>query len=310
MQQGNSCFRLFARKRMGDMITGLFKYMAFLSVLMLLGIPVVWGQEVCAHRGEHLTAPENTIPSIRSAIREGVRQVEIDVKTTRDGTEVLMHDWTVDRTTNGSGNVAELTFAEIRMLDAGSWFDISYENIRVPTLQEALAVIPDEVAVNVHVHGGVGTVVRTAEIIEGTGHLEHCFLTLGMDAYDEMAAARLAVPSIRICKGHPADSTVTREDTLIPADAFEQAGNLTGAEEINRTIDYVQLFGAYESPEQLAETVKALQGLGVTVNFCCANTADQIIPLIDAGVDYILTDEVKLCKEVLEMHGNGEGRLK
>lgn len=292
--------------KMSIVLTRQSVHLASLLIMLAFLVPEAYGQGVCAHRGEHLTAPENTIPAFRSAVKEGADQIEFDVKSTRDGFEVLMHDWTVDRTTDGSGKVSDLTFAELRMLDAGSWFDSDYENTRVPTLQEALAVIPLDISVNVHVHGGVDTVVRTAKIIEGTGHLSHCFLTLGMDAYDEMVAARLAVPSIKICRGHPADSTVTREDTLIPAEAFTQAGNLSGAEDINRTIDYFQLFGTYGSPAQLTDMVEALHGFGVTVNFCCANSEDQVVPLIEAGVDYILTDEVKLCLEVLAMHGNGE----
>src|SRR5690606_27481534 len=72
---------------------------------------------VAAHRGD-LTAPENTIPALEAAIASGADFVEVDVQLTADGVPVLMHDWTVDRTTDGSGYVWELDFKQIRALDA------------------------------------------------------------------------------------------------------------------------------------------------------------------------------------------------
>ena len=272
----------------------------FVLVFLLSNISVASAQGVCAHRGEHVKAPENTIPSIKSAVDAGVHQIEIDVKSTLDSVEVLMHDWTVDRTTDGSGKVSDLTFEEIRALDAGSWFSPEYRNTRVPTLQEALLVIPDDVSVNVHVHGGIDTVVRTAKIIEENGGIGHCFLTLGMDNFKEMAAARLAVPSIKLCKGHPADSTVVLDDTLIPDKFFMQADIETRGNDRYRTINYFQLFGSYESIDQLTGMVKKLHDYGVIVNYCCANSVEQVVPLIKADVDYILTDNIKMSLKALK----------
>jgi glycerophosphoryl diester phosphodiesterase len=85
---------------------------------------------VIAHRGEHVECPENTMPGIEKAISLGCDFVEIDVRTTKDGRFVLMHDSTVDRTTDGKGAVADLTFREIRSLRS--------KGARVPTLDEAL----------------------------------------------------------------------------------------------------------------------------------------------------------------------------
>jgi len=86
---------------------------------------------VIAHRGEHRNHPENTVVAYRSAVELGADFFEVDVRTTRDGQLVLMHDGRVDRTTNGHGEVANLTLAEIRRLDAG-------QGTQVPTLDEAL----------------------------------------------------------------------------------------------------------------------------------------------------------------------------
>jgi glycerophosphoryl diester phosphodiesterase len=93
---------------------------------------------VIGHRGGRALAPENTLAAFRNAIRLGVDYVEIDVRATRDGHLVIMHDQTVDRTTNGTGAVRDLDFATIRSLDAGSKFDPKYAGEKVPTLDEVL----------------------------------------------------------------------------------------------------------------------------------------------------------------------------
>lgn len=91
-----------------------------------------------AHRGDSSRAPENTLPAFRKALRAGVTRLETDVRFTADGVPVLMHDPTVDRTTNGSGEVSALTLAEVRGLDAGSWFSSRFAGVRVPTLYQVL----------------------------------------------------------------------------------------------------------------------------------------------------------------------------
>lgn len=96
--------------------------------------------EVVAHRGGAGLAPENTVAAFENAIRAGADYVEIDVRSTCDGRLVLMHDRTVDRTTNGSGAVKDLDFETIRGLDAGSTFGPAFAGERVATLEEALAV--------------------------------------------------------------------------------------------------------------------------------------------------------------------------
>jgi glycerophosphoryl diester phosphodiesterase len=75
-----------------------------------------------AHRGHSIAAPENTLDAYRRAIELGIDMIECDVNLTRDGELVMIHDWTVDRTTDGTGRVADLTLAEVRQLDAGAWF--------------------------------------------------------------------------------------------------------------------------------------------------------------------------------------------
>jgi glycerophosphoryl diester phosphodiesterase len=100
-----------------------------------------WPVMMSCHRGANRYAPENTLPAIRIAVALGADFVEIDIRTTRDGKFVLMHDATVNRTTNGKGRVNDLRLAEIRDLDAGSWFGRPFQGVRVPTLDEALEAL-------------------------------------------------------------------------------------------------------------------------------------------------------------------------
>ena len=96
------------------------------------------GVTVIAHRGASRFAPENTIAAFEKAIARGADLIEIDIRETKDGHLVVMHDVTVDRTTNGSGAVAGLTLAEIKQLDAGSSFSFEFKGEKIPTLDEAL----------------------------------------------------------------------------------------------------------------------------------------------------------------------------
>ncbi len=96
---------------------------------------------VIAHRGASSEAPENTLSSIRQAIALGADAVEFDIRSTFDDELVLMHDDTVDRTTNGYGSVSSMTLSNIRTLDAGYWFNERFRGEKVPTLYEVLSVI-------------------------------------------------------------------------------------------------------------------------------------------------------------------------
>lgn len=91
-----------------------------------------------AHRGDSERAPENTLPAYRKALRAGVTRLEVDVRFTADDVPMLMHDPTVDRTTNGSGGIAAMTLSQVRALDAGSWFSKRFAGVKVPTLYEVL----------------------------------------------------------------------------------------------------------------------------------------------------------------------------
>lgn len=93
--------------------------------------------KVVGHRGLIFQAPENTLAGFEACmnLRLGL---ELDIQRTKDGVLVLMHDSEVNRTTNGKGKVSEITLAELKKLDAGSWFDIRFKGEKVPTLEEFL----------------------------------------------------------------------------------------------------------------------------------------------------------------------------
>ena len=104
---------------------------------------------VISHRGEHLHHPENTMPAFQAAIDAGADYFELDVRTTSDGKFVIMHDNTLDRTTNGTGEVYKHTFDEIRALDAGAKFSPAFAGTKVPTLDEALDLAKGKINVYV-----------------------------------------------------------------------------------------------------------------------------------------------------------------
>ena len=93
---------------------------------------------ISAHRGAASKAPENTLAALELAWRDGATLAEIDVRLSRDGHVVLMHDRAVDRTTNGRGPIEAMTLEEIRALDAGGWFGPAFRGERVPTLRDVI----------------------------------------------------------------------------------------------------------------------------------------------------------------------------
>jgi len=93
---------------------------------------------VIAHRGASGNAPENTLAAFRKAVALGATFIETDLQLSRDARFVAIHDPTVNRTTNGQGAVHEMTLADLRKLDAGSWFGSEFAGERLPTLEEIL----------------------------------------------------------------------------------------------------------------------------------------------------------------------------
>jgi len=106
---------------------------------------------IIAHRGVSARYPENTLAAFRAAVTAGAHMIELDVNLSRDRQLVVIHDETVDRTTNGSGAVRNLPMEQIRGLDAGNWFDTQFQGERVPTLGQVLDAIKGQLLVNIEI---------------------------------------------------------------------------------------------------------------------------------------------------------------
>lgn len=105
---------------------------------------------IMAHRGWSSRAPENTLAAIKLALREDwIHSIEIDVQLSKDGTPVVIHDFRVNRTTNGQGYVKEMTLVQLRQLDAGSWFGETYRGEKIPTLVEVLKLCKGKKRLNI-----------------------------------------------------------------------------------------------------------------------------------------------------------------
>ena len=94
-----------------------------------------------AHRGVSGEAPENTLAALKAAAESGAHGIELDVQLTKDAQIVVIHDETIDRTTNGTGYVKDMTWEQLRTYDAGSWFHPSFKGESIPSLEEVLDVV-------------------------------------------------------------------------------------------------------------------------------------------------------------------------
>ena len=240
--------------------------------------------KACAHRGDTQCAPENTLPAIESAVKKGAHMIEFDVQLTKDGQMVLMHDGTINRTTSGKGKVSDWTYAELQQFDAGRWFNAAFEGVRIPLFSEALNVVPHSILCNIHLKGDVLPLGRMAAgMIKDMDRLDHCFLACTLE---QAAEARAAVPDIRICNMSRQDGT----------------RKLYVDSTIEQKMDYIQLLKK-QGIDNLKEDVDRLHAHGVLVNFFSAQEESLIRTLADAGVDFILTDNLELCLKLLAGYG-------
>jgi len=153
---------------------------------------------VIAHRGASGTSPENTLAAFRRAVEIGADMIELDVQLTRDGAVVVIHDYTLERTTSGVGAVHETVLADLRRLDAGSWFAPAFGGERVPTLAETLDAVPLPINVELKPVGPGELEARALAVVEEAGALRRTiFSSFAMDALERVrarsAAAQLAV---------------------------------------------------------------------------------------------------------------------
>ena len=235
---------------------------------------------ICAHRGANETHPENTLAAFREAIQLGAHMIELDVQMTKDNELVIMHDATVNRTTNGKGRVSDLTLAEIKELDAGKWKSRKFKGEKVPTLKEALRIMPVNIWLNIHLKGDEELGAATAKAVIQADRIHQ-----GVIACNEEAAigVRKVSPHIMICN---MERTISRDNYI----------NTT----IEKGFPFLQIKSSRDNLN-LIQDLKRLKENGVRVNYFHAEEAGQVKSLLEAGVDFILTDHLQ---KMLEAYNN------
>jgi len=106
---------------------------------------------IIAHRGFSGIAPENTLTAFKKAIEIGADMIELDVLLSKDGELIVIHDKTVNRTTNGKGKVSDFNLSELKKLDAGSWFKKHFSGEKIPTLEEVFDLARDKIQINIEI---------------------------------------------------------------------------------------------------------------------------------------------------------------
>jgi len=237
--------------------------------------------EVHAHRGGAGLAPENTLAAFRKAIELGVDVLEMDMHVTRDGEIVILHDDTLERTTDGRGLVQDLTLAELKRLDAGSRFGPQYKGEPIPTLREVIALVQasgkDRIRLNIETkfHKGregqpADFEERVIQILRDTGFLD-----------------RVIVQSFH----HPSVAKIKALDPRV------KTAVLVGGQQGPRDpVDLVRQAKAdYYSPnfrQVAADTVAPLHKAGIPIVPWTVNEETEMRRLLDVGVGTLPGDGI------------------
>jgi glycerophosphoryl diester phosphodiesterase len=248
-----------------------------------------------AHRGASTLAPENTIEAFRLAVEAGAGGLELDVHMTRDGHIVVIHDATVDRTTNGSGAVSEMTLDELRRFDAGHNFSPDGGSTRpyrgrgvwVPTLGEVIEEFPG-VTVNI-------------EIKAGTPGIEETVLGILRDANALGRALVVSTPHAivkrfrKISSGHISTGASRWEIGV-----FYILSRLRLERLVRPAYDALQVPLLHRGILVVTPRfIRAAQARGVRVDVWTINQAEEMRRLLDLGIDVIMTDRPGTLAEVL-----------
>jgi glycerophosphoryl diester phosphodiesterase len=152
--------------------------------------------ELIAHRGESADAPENTLAAFRLAWERNIPAIELDVHLTLDGALVVCHDSDTLRTTGVRKLIKESALAELRELDAGRWKGTHWTGERLPTLQEALATIPEATRCFIEVKVGPEAIPAVADAVRTSGKRAEQLTVISFQA-DTVAAARQQLPELK-----------------------------------------------------------------------------------------------------------------
>lgn len=228
---------------------------------------------IVAHRGLLRHAPENTLANFRACLELRLG-FEFDVKRTKDSHLVCIHDSTVDRTTDGTGNVSDLTLADIRKMDAGSWFDAGFAGERVPTVEEVLKLVAEYrrqyvlIAVDLKDENVAHDVVRLAEKYQVLNRL----LFIGRTISEPELRERIKRASAKAHAAAVANNTDELQSALAAANA-----------------DWVYV-RYLASPEQITAAHRAGKRSFIAGSTVSGKLPDNWRRTANAGIDAILTD--------------------
>lgn len=248
-----------------------------------------------AHRGANRVAPEETIEAYHAAKKDGADVLEMDLQRTRDGVLVLMHDATVDRTTNGTGRVDEMTLAEVKALDAGydftrdggETYPFRGQGLTVPTLVEIFDTFPDDYMV-IEIKGDDPSVsVDYARILREYGRYESV-ITASFDQ-PVLEAFRAAAPGALTSLAQ--DEVIAFFGLTAEGEAsYTPPGEFLHVPPTFSGIDVV-------TPEFVARADRFDLPIHV---FGTRNDPEIMQDLIDAGVRGLMVDDVALAREVIQ----------
>lgn len=246
--------------------------------------PVANRPKVIAHRGYSAVAPENTLAAFRAAIDAGADAIEFDLRLTKDGHPVVMHDAAVDRTTDGHGLVADLTLAQVRALSANKRFAPRFAEERVPTLDEVLALAR-------------GRVMALAELKDPDRKRLPGLLAEALDRHD-MARRTLVIsfhaPSLARFRALRPEAPVG-----LLALPYDPPGRRAMQVKADAALGF---FGALDR-----RVVKASQAAGIEVFTWTVNDPAALRRVARLGVDGIITDDVKAAQAAIAAAGRSRG---
>lgn len=239
-----------------------------------------------AHRGHSIAYPENTLEAYRKAIELGVEMIECDVNITSDGKLVMMHDSTLDRTTNGSGLVSSVTWDEIQRLDAGGKFKPEFAGARIPSAEETLLLYKEAGIFScIEVKGANADEANRIALGLVELFVKHDLLdTTFMSSYthDAVHLAQSKCPELKTAVERLPDDSPPN-----PAESLRQAKSFN-APALQHQYSYLD-----------ADTVRVLHENNIAVWAWATTDEPSMLTSIDLGVDALMGDDVELMIEIL-----------
>lgn len=241
---------------------------------------------IIAHRGNGVIAPENTLAAYQQAFEDGAEMVETDVNISKDDHLVIIHDSTLDRTTNLSGNVHDYTLDELQQADAGAWFNAEFKGERIPTVQDAMLFSKEKGMAMCFEVKGLGTLRSTqiarrlVQLIQDHDAFDRIFLSSYY--HEALAVAKNLAPHLMLAPERLPDDVEPEIQ-----EALRQAQSLNA--------EVLQLHYRFLYPDIL----KSLHEAGIAVWAWPTTTEEEIIPAIRTGTDGVMGDDPALAKKLV-----------